>query len=376
VTAPDEPAGPRPYGPVPASGAEPQPAGSPEGPATQQSQPRGSGLGAVAGPGPAGAAGATGLGDTTEQGQPPGSGANPGAAGGSGLGGPAGDGGLGPEEHEARLDAWLRAKPPPGTWAPPGPSGPVPLAVPQRRPASRLRSLGVLAAVAVILTVSGVGQNARSGIPILQQLGLGRSSEHSYAFLHTTAAGEPVAYDPCSAIHYVVNHRTQTSGVDSTVTDAIAEVSRLTGLRFVSDSETDEIPRDDRPRSLPDRYGRGWAPVLIAWTDPAENPDLAGNIVGRGGSDTATIDGVEFNVTGVVALDGPEMADVRGRRNGAALTKAVVLHELGHLVGLDHVKDSTQLMNAENFALTDFGAGDRAGLALLGKGPCLPSRPR
>ena len=44
----------------------------------------------------------------------------------------------------------------------------------------------------------------------------------------------------------------------------------------------------------------------------------------------------------------------------------------GTLLGLDHVDDPTQLMHAENSGLTGFAAGDLAGLALLGSGPCVP----
>ena len=48
-------------------------------------------------------------------------------------------------------------------------------------------------------------------------------------------------------------------------------------------------------------------------------------------------------------------------------------HELGHLVGLDHVQAATQLMYPETTSdLTDFAPGDRQGLAALGRGTCFP----
>lgn len=50
-----------------------------------------------------------------------------------------------------------------------------------------------------------------------------------------------------------------------------------------------------------------------------------------------------------------------------------MLHELGHLVGLDHVNDPTQLMYPETSGeMTDFAAGDLTGLAELGRGACFP----
>ena len=51
----------------------------------------------------------------------------------------------------------------------------------------------------------------------------------------------------------------------------------------------------------------------------------------------------------------------------------MILHELGHLVGLGHVKDKRQNMypviSARN---VHYASGDLAGLRLLGEGPCAP----
>ena len=69
---------------------------------------------------------------------------------------------------------------------------------------------------------------------------------------------------------------------------------------------------------------------------------------------------------GQVALDG---ADMRNKSDG--FVKALVLHELGHLVGLDHVEDQRELMYPTMTGLRSFGPGDRSGLAALGAGRCI-----
>ncbi|MET3351312.1 UNVERIFIED_ORG: putative Zn-dependent protease [Arthrobacter sp. UYEF1] len=58
-------------------------------------------------------------------------------------------------------------------------------------------------------------------------------------------------------------------------------------------------------------------------------------------------------------------------RRGLDHIRAILMQELGHVLGLDHVDDPTQLMYG-NSGQFDFGDGDRAGLALLGTGECVP----
>jgi hypothetical protein len=78
-------------------------------------------------------------------------------------------------------------------------------------------------------------------------------------------------------------------------------------------------------------------------------------------------------VSGTVALDAPQIAPVLDRRAGRSVVEAIVLHELGHLVGLAHVEDSGQLMYPEvQSSLTDLAPGDLTGLSRLGAGACVP----
>lgn len=189
----------------------------------------------------------------------------------------------------------------------------------------------------------------------------------------------PVTYDPCRPIHYAVNHSGQPNDADDLVTDAIDRISEITGLQFVADEITDEAVVPDRQPFQPDRYGDRWAPVLIAWATPDDTPLLAGAVAGFGGSTRYTITdelGVSRSVyvTGEVVLDGPQIANIiHLDRDGLDGARAVVMHELAHVVGLDHVDDPTQLMNpVSQPGVTDFGAGDVRGLRQLGMGACVP----
>jgi hypothetical protein len=99
---------------------------------------------------------------------------------------------------------------------------------------------------------------------------------------------------------------------------------------------------------------------------------LGGTVAGVGGS-TPGLDeyaGELRYVTGAVALDAPQLTDVMARPNGPAQVRAIIVHELGHLVGLQHVPDPAELMYPKNVGQLDLGPGDREGLAALGSGRC------
>lgn len=55
------------------------------------------------------------------------------------------------------------------------------------------------------------------------------------------------------------------------------------------------------------------------------------------------------------------------------MVRATVLHELGHLVDLDHTPDRAEIMFSESqFDVRDDGPGDLRGLAQLGTQACFP----
>ena len=106
--------------------------------------------------------------------------------------------------------------------------------------------------------------------------------------------------------------------------------------------------------------------------DQRNYPTLAGSVAGIGGAQAISIAANRFvNISGQLVLDRDQLStDSSPERN---LVRAVILHELGHVVGLDHVRDRSQLMYAEEQpTVRTFGDGDLRGLQQLGIQACFP----
>lgn len=183
----------------------------------------------------------------------------------------------------------------------------------------------------------------------------------TYAFMATQPGTDdvPVTYDPCQTIRIVVNEDRAPRNADAILDDALDRMTETTGLTFrvVGTTDADPLSTDigdpgDRP------------PVQVSWSDAETVPELAGSVAGLGGSTWVEEDGFRQYVTGIVVLDAEDLEEL-----GEDVTRTVLLHELGHLVGLAHVDDRDELMHPFG-DLPDWGPGDLAGLAALGEGPC------
>jgi hypothetical protein len=193
----------------------------------------------------------------------------------------------------------------------------------------------------------------------------------NYAFMFEES-GEPIRFDPCRPVRYVYNAAGEPSGLGDLIAESVQSVSTATGLTFVFEGPTDEVPTFDRRLFQPDRYGDGFAPLVIGWSNEAAMPELAGSVTGLGGSSSVTgaYGDDRFLTSGTVVLDTQDIAGLLGTSTGRTLARAVIMHEIAHVVGLAHVDDPTEIMNASNTSLTEWGPGDLAGLAIVGGGPC------
>jgi hypothetical protein len=185
-------------------------------------------------------------------------------------------------------------------------------------------------------------------------------------------SNEPVAWDPCRPVHLVVNTRTAPPDGLTLVREAAASVAAATGLHIVVDGTTTERLGATRRPIQRERYGDRWAPVLVAFTDEKQISALEFEVVGLGGSRALPLaSGDRVYVTGAVALDGPQLARFGGPFGGRDRVRAVIEHELAHIVGLGHVQGGGQLMSEKlRPGVVSFGSGERAGLARLGAGRC------
>jgi hypothetical protein len=253
----------------------------------------------------------------------------------------------------------------PDAWAPPA-------LAPRRAGTPRTLTTLLIAALVVALVGAAVVFRAVGLVPGNATRAL--DDPTAYVFMNTNYRGAPVTWDPCLTIELVVNSAAAPEGSDTLLAEAVERVNSASGLHLHIAGPTTQVPRPaksarDLANGLP---GSARAPVLVAWTTPEVVPGLEGSVVGLGGPVHRFANSLdqERYVGGSVDLDGPQLAQILRRPNGHAQARAVVMHELAHLVGLTHVDNPTQVMVASNGTATEFGKGDLAGLAKLGSGGC------
>ena len=181
----------------------------------------------------------------------------------------------------------------------------------------------------------------------------------------------PVLHDPCVAIHWQLSTAGMPAGAEPVVEEAVSSVAAHTGLVFVFDGYTTDLATFEGPLLV---HGDGWnyAPMVIGWGTEAQSSDLGGDTTGVGGARVTpgAYGDREFLRSGTVIIDTSDVRDILTTPAERALTQAVIMHELGHVVGLDHVSDPRELMFPAATYVIGWGPGDLQGLAAAGAGPC------
>jgi hypothetical protein len=177
-----------------------------------------------------------------------------------------------------------------------------------------------------------------------------------YKFLATSNDGLPARWDPCTTLTWGIDWSAAPVGFkrkafEKEAIQAMRELRSATGLGFKRSFEPDNTsiliefaPRED----MPTEDTLAYASVFL------------------GGSDKA-----KQIIKSVITVD-PTMRERPEYRPPSF--RSVILHELGHSVGLDHADVKSEVMFPYSQDLISFQQGDRVALKKLGAtNGCTPS---
>ncbi|MDQ6726743.1 MAG: M10 family metallopeptidase domain-containing protein [Actinomycetota bacterium] len=251
----------------------------------------------------------------------------------------------------------------------------------------------VATTAAALAACPATGHTDEFGIRSIEAAEVARLPD-TYTFLRVGADGcTPARFNPCAPVHFVQNVAAAPPFVADNVREAFRRLSAATGIQFVDDGTTDETTRASA--YVPERYGPRWAPILIVWEHfPVDQTTGRSQILGQttiARQGDVTVSGrLRFNVdaysneTSLAPFQdgfGPPLGSGTGPILRENVTWGrIVLHELAHVVGLGHTRDTASLMYPDAALQTgrpaDFAPPDGEGLRYLGReAGCLTTPP-
>lgn len=166
-----------------------------------------------------------------------------------------------------------------------------------------------------------------------------------YSSQYRWASSTPTRWDPCSVIGWRVNVRRATPGALRDARVAFRRLSAATGLRFAYRGTTTGVPQYG---------GNSWYPsdtqIVVAWARRHES-SLFGLYPGAVGVGAAMSSSGYYNASGartnritkgMVVIDSTKI--YRGGFAWGRTRGDILLHELGHTMGLGHTSATSQIM--------------------------------
>lgn len=189
-----------------------------------------------------------------------------------------------------------------------------------------------------------------------------------YVLSYGTVNGvkQVIRWNPCAPIGWRLNAPGASATLLATINTEFGQLAGATGLTFRYDGTTTFVPRSDNISAEPDDLV-----VTIAPRTSTDIFDGSPGAIGYGGWDARTTAADNWEIVkGYVILDAAAVSDLPAGVQAAQSAGTLVLHELGHAVGLQHAAKPIEIMYPALNSQTPqtYSADDRMGLALVGHG--------